>query len=286
MLKEETQARNLIVIGIIAILLCAAFVPVVSGHIIGETIHGLYASPLNSRLPISGQDEMVTIVTYKYAAYGIEKIPLEVTPVEAEDIAKDLDALKEAIESHDKTAAFFLASKLKEMGLFQDNKVFELIMTYLNNEMPPGINRYFNEFVNNYICFVIGSGNGVFVYPIIFPLMIITAFFSFTLFLIALAALPEFDPENFPILSFLPEFFGYMMFFQLFFPRLILPFALGNISAGEGAITTIGLNGVRMYSNQIQLLGFLGLIVQLPTSKKGAAFDFFCLGVSLAVTGN
>lgn len=137
----------------------------VNGNITKDTIKSTYTSVVDSRLPVSGQDELVTIVTQKHGPNGVEEIPLQVSSEQAEEIVQDLEALKEAIENHDKKGAFILASKLKEKGIFQDDTIFTLIEDYINNRIPFNLeDNSIEDNSSNLMCFILGYGTGLFFY--------------------------------------------------------------------------------------------------------------------------
>lgn len=283
MLKEETRVKNLIIVGVIAILVGATFVPVVHGHLNKDTIKSAYTAPEDSRLPTTSQDEMVTIVTQKYGPFGVEEVPLEVTPLEAEKIAQDLEKLKENIESRDKTGSFLLVSKLRQIGVFQDDTVFDLILNYFNGGIIPYMSRYLNRFVNNSFCFVIGSGTGTFWYP--FDDFV--AVFAFLAYFITIAGVASVNMSELAAL-FIFAMIGFSLvsdFLLHYLPRFILPHA--TLFIHTGALTTIGLNETITYSSEfhrIDMRGFVGLTVHFINSLFLGG-PFFCLGFSLGVSG-
>lgn len=197
---------------------------------------------------VYGKEEFAGIVTYIYGVDEIKEVRIDVSFKKAEEIKHDLEELRNSIENNDEKTALEIISNLRRDGIFND-EIYKFIREF--NQKSYDVN------LTNLMCFVVGSGKGIFIYPLDFlTIFLITALFGWM-----------------PLGILLVFFYSMIWLFisHLIPIRFIMPLTLFGIS--EGGITTIGLKGINHFQPKNEttmgiLLGFIGVVVNIFIPPK------------------
>jgi len=219
---------------------------------------------------VYGKEEFVGITTHLYGANGIKEMKIEVSLKKAEEIKHDLGELRNSIENNDKKTALEIISNLKKDGIFND-EVYEFIKKFVKDDYM-NQNSY-DANLTNLMCFVVGYGKGIFVYPLdLLMIFLIVAVLGWM-----------------PLGILLVFFYSIIWLFtsHLIPFRFIMPLTLFGLS--EGNITTVGLKGTNYFQPKNEttmgiLLGFIGVIINIfipPKEGREELTPFFCMGYSV-----
>lgn len=266
------KLERIIIGGVIAILVGATFFPAVSGHIQMNSPNKSYELPT--------EEEKAKIVTSIYGLNGIKKITNEVSIEKAEEITKDLEELKDAIKNNDEISALKLASKLRKGGVFQNDKIFDLIRNkFKRNALPILKDKDLTNNFTNLMCFILGFGSlGGFLYPIDLIVAISSVIILLPLLL-----------QGGLIIALIITGICILISHSIPF-RFALPVAGFVIDKGE--LITAGLNGTKIIKPENNesargfILGFVGIVINifLPLGEEAVIAPFFCIGYSLGIT--
>jgi len=218
----------------------------------------------------------VRIETLIYQEFNIEKIITELDEDEVGDIKSYLINLKNAYKEEDEKNILKYESILYEKGILS-----KIPKTSLRNQglmKNPFLKRFFElkseDNISNSFCFVNIDGEGLMIFTIGSLLIVPT--------LILMSIL---GTEILQIL--IPIYVGILIFTHLIPFRILLP--IGIITMDKGNISTVGLSGsqnmeVNASSVQLQLAGFTGITINIPTAESGGFL--FVSGFSILAKAN
>ncbi len=208
----------------------------------------------------------------------------EMSVAEAKAMYSRLQALEQALTQRDESRATRIAHALTDQGIFQGNRIFSLIHRYCRQaRRPPSLSTDDAPGAANVLSLVMGSGEGVLVYPL--DLMA----YASAIYLYFLLDLPM-DREAYFLYTWFIWWLGWIPLSHLIPCRAgVQPLVWMGIT--DGALTTVGLKGVQtMQGNQSHtvigsLTGFTGLIVNvyIPRNASAAYTCYFILGTAIAV---
>lgn len=228
---------------------------------------------------VYGNQETATVVSHIYGMNGVKDVKVGISKEKAEILAKDLKDLKEAIKINDYDTALKIANGLKKDNIIPDNTLFDSLVNQIKKNVAQSQKEnVLVKNLSNLLCFILGYGEGLFVYPVDF----------IAIFLIVLI----FGLMPLGILLVLLYSFLWVVFSHLLPFRSVLPITMFGMGSGE--ITTAGLMGIKTIKpdpaiNQSSVLGlfvgFVGLvinIINMPDDEGNTSAPFFVLGYSLA----
>ena len=210
----------------------------------------------------SENNKMISITTSIFYGHGEKNIVIDVTKAKAEIIMHRLEQMNNALERGDKNGIMAGISFLDREGMLDgnDGKAYSLLS-------GSGISLFNSpavyENISNTLCYVNAVGRG---------LMIFTVGYI-------LAALAGNGIVLSPII-----YLTIMVLTHLVPLRILLP--VGVLAMDEGTISTLGLNGFQTQktSNEtiaINLVGFTGIVINIPFSNSDSGPFLFLSGFSL-----
>ncbi|MEF8879379.1 MAG: hypothetical protein V5A64_03185 [Candidatus Thermoplasmatota archaeon] len=242
------------------------------GAIISPTFLVQPATSSNNICENSTKKENAKIVVNVKGLNGVDITSNQIGVENVEKITENLRKLNTAIKKDEEKQALELAHQLKKQGVFNTDKVFDLIKNrinpkkFLSEGLAAKIETLKDYNVSNVMAFVSGySEEGYFGYPLD------AAFISLGVLILNLL-----DIEGLAILGVI----GLSLAITHSIPfRVLLPAMSFYFYSGK--IDSVGLKGTQSLSSGT-MFGFVGIVVNIfiPNKKPSA----FCIGFSPLVT--
>lgn len=203
----------------------------------------------------------ISVETLIYHESNIEKIITEINEDEVEDIKSCLINLNKAYEQENENDIFKYESNLYKKGIL--NKISKTSIKNHGLIKNPFLQHLLKskseDNISNSFCFVNVAGEGLMIFTIGSLLIVPT--------LILMSIL---GTEILQIL--IPIYVGILLLTHMIPFRILLP--IGIITMDKGNISTVGLSGsqnmeVNYSSVQLQLAGFTGITINIPTEESG-----------------